>query len=140
MKSKNMLRVAIGSFVSLSLTANSAINGYFDAIHYGLVDDAYGWICDSSNPNTAPPGNLVWYSGGPAGGGGTIWQENSVSFYWGFYRPDVPAAGYCGSNQYAGFGAHDWIPSTVYLYYRDTSGNLTLINGSPKICSGKRSN
>jgi hypothetical protein len=135
---KRSFGIAAMAIVSgvLSLPSRAAINGNFDAVYVDMVDTLTGWICESTSPNNSPPGDLVLYTGGAAGSGGSEHVSWPVSLHWGIYRPDVPSAGFCGSNNYTGWSAQTWIPfnTDLYLYYRDTSGGLTLLGGSPKNC------
>jgi hypothetical protein len=127
----------IGALASMiAATSQAAIIGSFDGVDVQMTDTAYGWICDSSSPNTQPPGDLVMYDG-PAGGGGSVIQGYPMSSSWGYSRPDVPAAGFCGSNAHTGFQLVGWFyPDTVYLYYKFPNNTLQQIGTAHNCSSG----
>ena len=130
MNRKACLAAIALTFAAASPSAFAVINGWFDMVHVGSVDTAYGWICESSNPGTAPTGNLVVKSDGNTVG------TFSVSSSWGGYRPDVPGAGYRGSNNYTGFavmGRFWHSGEQIDVYYDD--GTQQLIGGSGKLCT-----
>lgn len=124
---------ALITATTLALPANAAIFGWFDVIYVGMFDTATGWICDTADPNSVPQGSLVIYRNG------TYYGEQAVSSAWGGYRPDVPAAGYCGSNSYTGWSLSGWFTGTgvaIDVYYRHPDNSLQLIGGSGKVCNG----
>jgi hypothetical protein len=135
-RTKDVAGLLAAACCAVSLPADAVINGYYDAVYLQMTDTANGWICESTAPGIAPPGDLVVYTGGPAGGGGTLYIATSVSNAWNHSRPDVPLAGYCGTNQNTGWELVGWFDGITYVYYRDTGGGLQLLQGSPKNCSG----
>ena len=135
-----LVKTAIAAVTALCFsTAASAhtIRGWFDVINVGMVDVAYGWICDYWNPYQTPLGaTLVVYTGGPAGGGGSFYFETALNQNsWYGYRPD--AASQCNGYSYSGFSLAGWFaPGPMHLYFRDQTGALNELPGSPKTCSG----
>ena len=128
---RNRLLCSFAALAVLATPAQATVIGYFDAAYIAMSDSIYGWICESSSPNTAPPGDFLVKRDGTFNS-----LSYSVATHWGHYRPDVPAAGLCGSNAYTGFQLSDWFAaSDLRLYYRDGNGNLHEMNGSPKNCS-----
>lgn len=139
MKAKIVVASVASAFsLAFASPAHAAPNGWFDCLTIGSSDSITGWICESTDPfNTASYGVLSVYVNGPAGTGSHYGDYYAGG---GVYRPDVPAAGFCGSNNYAGFGLAGWYwthPSTtIYLYFKDNNNNLTLLGGSPKTLTG----
>ena len=139
MKFRQLSALALSAAIAAA-PSQAAVIGWFDAIDVQMVDTAFGWICESTDPNTAPPGNLVIYIDGAAGGGGQLYHEEAVSAVWGHPRQDVGESGLCGTNYYAGWSMGplylaDHPP--VHVYYRDAGGTLHEMNGSPKDCTGQ---
>jgi hypothetical protein len=109
----------------------STIRGWFDAVGIGMVDTAYGWICDESNPYQPPAGVLSVYVGGTHQGDYPLNGGN-----WGMTRSDVPEAGFCGGNANVGWAILSWFNYPMYVYYKHPDGTLQLLGGSPKTCTG----
>jgi hypothetical protein len=138
MKVHKLCALALSAAIATA-PAQAAVIGWFDAIDMQMVDNGFGWICESTDPNTAPPGNLVVYIDGPAGVG-QLYLEYSVASMWGALRLDVPQSGQCGSNNNTGWNtgaAYLSAHPTIHVYYRDTGGTLHELNGSPKDCTGQ---
>jgi hypothetical protein len=128
---KTLLALALASALGAASSSQAAIIGYFDMINVGMTDTAYGWICDTSSPYTAPSGNLVVYVEG------SYYGEQSVTSAWGGARSDVASS--CGRNGYAGWTIVGWLASDnspgTEIYYRLPDNSLQLLGGSGKVCT-----
>ena len=127
--------IAMALLGAAAAPASANILGWFDSVNVAMVDNAYGWICDSASPNTAPAGDLVVKNRNSGFTVGTY----SVASSWGGYRPDVPSAGFCGSNDYTGWTVMGWFAHTdepIDVYYRFPDTTMQLLGGSGKVCNG----
>jgi hypothetical protein len=121
-------------------SSSAAEMGWFDSVDEGWVDDAKGWVCMNEDPaNTPSYGSLDVYLDAPAEQGGFYYGNFTLDngSTYGFFKDGVNAAGYCGTDSYVGFDISGWFSNDdssdtpVYIYWRDLTGNLTMLGGSP---------
>ena len=123
--------VTMISLVSLLVIPGSAqadpYVGALDGVNSQMVDNIYGWACDTQNPSqTWSTTSIVIYRIN-ATGSVTV-MENQAS---GVYRPEHSSA--CGGFQYSGFALMGWyitypFPNTFVVFAKNTAtGQLTWL-------------
>jgi hypothetical protein len=132
------MKKALACVVAASMAAvpsQAAIIGYFDQANINMVDSVSGWLCDSASPYTAPSGTLELWNGTPASG--TLVTSMPMSYVWGESRPDVPAAGLCGTNANTGWTMIDWfsVADNLSIYFKFPNNTWQRINGGPYDCT-----
>jgi hypothetical protein len=130
MKAKALIAAIV---CSSAFPAAATVDGWFDAVAPGAIDQAYGWICDEGSPYSTPSGSLAVYLNGVY-----YTDYNLTSSDYGSYRSDVPAAGFCGGNAYVGWQISGFFVAqnqTIDVYYRFPNNSLQLLGGSGKICN-----
>jgi hypothetical protein len=138
---KIWIAAAVLSTAMAASTSSAAEIGWLDSVQASQVDNAYGWVCMNEDAyNTPSYGSLDVYVNGPVGSAdGFFYGNYSLSQgTWGYEKDGVNEAGYCGTDTNVGFRLSGWFvdydhpgPTTLYVYWHDTSGNLTLLGGSP---------
>jgi hypothetical protein len=133
---KAKLLLAAMTFAGMASVPVQATTLYsFDNVYIGSVDTIYGWICNTASPYSNPGGSIAVYSGGPPGGGGTLYDTYPLSINWGFASAGSAAS--CGGNGNAGFQLNLWLPGPfIYLYWKTPANVLYYIDGSPVDCTG----
>ncbi len=140
MKKTNKLLIAAAA-ISMGLaagTANAGVNGWLDGVNVDMTDTAFGWVCMNEDAfNTPEYGSLDVYLHAPADKGGEFYDNFKLQpNQWGYFKKGINAAGYCGTDPYVSFKLDGWFseegygPNTIYIYFRDKAGHLTLIGGS----------
>jgi hypothetical protein len=125
-----------------AVSSNAAEIGWLDSVQMGQVDNAYGWVCMNEDAyNTPSYGSLDVYVDGPAGSDTGYYYTTydlAQQGTWGYVKDGVNEAGYCGTDANVGFKLEGWFgtyespgDTTVYVYWHDTAGNLTMLGGSP---------
>ncbi len=117
---------------------NAAEIGWVDGVNVDMVDTVYGWVCENEDAFRTPQyGSIDVFLDGPAGFGIYYGNFTLQQGTYGYFKEGVNAAGYCGTNPYVSFQFSGWFadqegggPNSIYLYWRDKSGNLTKIGGS----------
>jgi hypothetical protein len=140
MKMTGKMWLAAVTFASMAMAgnANAAEIGWLDGVAVGMDDVAYGWVCENEDPFHTPEyGSIDVFLDGPAGFGIYYGNFPLVQGNYGYFKQGVNAAGFCGSNPYVSFEIWGWFsdpggqsPNTIYVYWRDSQGNLTKIGGS----------
>ena len=119
-------------------TIHVGLNGWVDAVNVDSSDTVYGWVCmNPDSVNTGSYGSLDVYLDGPFGVGYYYGNYKLTGADYGAYRTGVNEAGYCGDNPNVGFQLSGWFsdfssggPNTIYVYWRDNSGTITMLGGS----------
>ncbi len=105
--------------IAFSSSSFAGVNGWFDKVNVAMVDNAYGWVCDTWLPQETPvTGVLSVYING------SFYRDYSLmNGAWGYSRPD--AAYLCNGYSAVGWQIMDWFfqtPGTamdVYFKYND---------------------
>jgi len=123
--------VACAAVASLAFAqpAFAAINGDLEVVHVAMYDSAEGWVCRTPYYWQTVGVLSVYIDDGA--GGSWHYGDFSLDESWGHYRPDI--ASMCNGYEFSGFSLWGWFyqnrPTTMWVYFKNSQGTLTLLGG-----------